>query len=139
MSTVHRDLRLRHKSQALTLCDLYGRAPALNPGDGSFEAGLFGTAVAEGGIMGATTAMNAGFMNCAAKANKNDNDKYQSINQSIPTHTPTPTANQLCNDRGRSIMKQPREGKANNGWLLTGTRRTTGHTQALDRIVFPIE
>ena len=78
---MHRDLRLRHKSQALTLCDLYGRAPALNPGDGSFEAGLFGTAVAEGGIIGATTAMNAGIMDCAAKANKNDNDKYQSINQ----------------------------------------------------------
>ena len=29
MSTVQRDFRFRHKSQALTLCDLYGRDPAL--------------------------------------------------------------------------------------------------------------
>lgn len=53
MSTVHRDLRLRHKSQALTLCDLYGRAPALlKPGEGSLGAELAESVVeVEGGIM----------------------------------------------------------------------------------------
>jgi len=51
MSTVHRDLRLRHKSQALTLCDLYGRAPALlKLGEGSLGAEL-PESVVEGGIM----------------------------------------------------------------------------------------
>jgi hypothetical protein len=29
MSTVQRDLRFLHRSQALTLCDRYGRDPAL--------------------------------------------------------------------------------------------------------------
>ena len=49
MSTVHRDLRFLHKSQALTLCDRYGLAPALKPGEASF-----GVAVVEavaGGMM----------------------------------------------------------------------------------------
>jgi hypothetical protein len=45
MSTVHRDLRFRHRSQALTLWERYGRAPGLKPGEGSFAAELFGRVV----------------------------------------------------------------------------------------------
>lgn len=41
MSTVHRDLRFLQRSQALTLCDLYGLAPALKLGEECFWVELF--------------------------------------------------------------------------------------------------
>lgn len=49
---MHRVLRRRHRSQALTLCDLYGRVPALNPGEGSLGLELPGTVADD--IVGAT-------------------------------------------------------------------------------------
>jgi hypothetical protein len=38
---VHRDLRFLQRSQALTLCDLYGLAPALKLGEACFCVELF--------------------------------------------------------------------------------------------------
>lgn len=82
MSTVHRDLRLRHRSQALTLCDLYGRAPALTTGEGSLEPEVLGSAV-EGAIMSRHADAQTECNNVVAIETDNANNESQSINCKI--------------------------------------------------------